>query len=151
MKKNNLNKGFTLLEILLVVAIIAMLVGITILAINPGKQFADTRNTERGVGVNTILNAVYQYSLDSEGVLPEGIELTSGEICKEEANPTDDDCDVDLSVLVEDELYLVSLPQDPINPGSSDGIGYEISRSANGRITVSAPLSENGVITSVTR
>ena len=66
-------RGFTLLEILLVVAAIAMYAGIVILALNPNKQLADTRNAQRRADVNTILSAVYQYAIDNDGSLPSSI------------------------------------------------------------------------------
>lgn len=72
MDKNN--SGFTLLEILLVVAAIAILAGIVIVAINPSKQLGSTRNVARQSDVSTILNAIYQYSLDNEGIFPSSID-----------------------------------------------------------------------------
>ncbi len=68
--------GFTLIEILLVVAAIAILAGIVILAINPGKQLGETRNAQRRSDVTTILNGVYQYSIDT-GAVPSAITLPS--------------------------------------------------------------------------
>ena len=70
MKQKSTKKGFTLLEILLVVAAIAILAGIVIIAINPAKQLGDTRNSQRWVDVNTILNAAWQYGIDNNGVIP---------------------------------------------------------------------------------
>lgn len=140
-------KGFTLLEILLVVAAIAILAGIVILAINPGKQLGDTRNAQRKADVNTILNAVYQYTIDNNGTLPSTITTTTTAICQ--AAP----CTslIDLSVLTASEKYLTAIPHDPLITATTGTAGYTIVKSANGRVTVAAPSAEQGATISVTR
>jgi type IV pilus assembly protein PilA len=139
-------QGFTLLEILLVVAAIAILAGIVILAINPSKQLADTRDAQRRSDVNTILNAVYQYAIDNDGAIPSSITTTQTEICN-----TGGTCTglIDLSVLTASETYLTAIPEDPTG-ASANGAGYEILKTANDRVTVVAPDAENSAI-SVTR
>lgn len=149
LKKNA--KGFTLLEVLLVVAIIAILAGIVIIAINPGKNLGDTRNSQRSADVTTILNGVYQYSLDNNGSLPTGITTTATEICATGAAS----CTglVDLGVVTTNGKYLVSMPKDPqcSTTCATNGTGYKISKDTNGRITVVAPAAEQSKTISVTR
>lgn len=141
-------KGFTLLEILLVVASIAILAGIVIVAINPGKQLGDTRNSQRRADVNTILNAVYQYTIDNDGTIPSAITETVTEVCATGA-PSCTSL-IDLSVLTTDEKYLVTIPNEP-QKTNANGAGYNISKSANGRVTVEAQFEEQGATISVTR
>ena len=149
MKRNFNNKsGFTLLEILLVVAAIGILAGIVIFAINPAKQLADTRNAQRKVDVNTILNALSQYAIDHNGTLPEDITTSSLEICKTDVVVCGDL--VDLSELTLHGKYLMSLPVDPIAP-EGDRTGYFVLKDSYSHITVSAPYAEQNVTISVTR
>ena len=62
--------GFTLIEILVVIGIIAVLAAIVIVAINPARQFAQARNTQRTSNVGTILNAIGQRLADNKGLFP---------------------------------------------------------------------------------
>lgn len=152
MKNQKETKGFTLIEILLVVAAISVLAGIVILAINPTKQLGETRNAQRRADVNTLLNAVYQYALDNNGTVPASIQegtcsAAGNEICK-----TGGTCTglIDLSVITASEKYLVTIPADP-SGASTNGAGYQVAKSANGRVTVCAPDAEQSATISVTR
>ena len=148
MRKNTKSKkGFTLIEVLLVIAILAILAGVVIVAINPFKQLADARNTQRRADATTVLNAVYQYTVDNNGTLPATITVTPTAACATAGVCTGL---IDLSVLTASEKYITSLPKDP-SSGTVNSTGYNISKSANGRVTVSAPSAENSVTISVTR
>ena len=138
MKSPRLNQGgFTLIEILVVIGIIAILATIVLIAINPARQFAQARDSQRDSNVNAILNAFGQYIADNKGDEPAGLT-----VAEQDANVWCDD-------LV--PLYLPALPTDP-NSGadgepteSADCPGpdtdYMVSQDA-GRITVSAPNTE---------
>ncbi len=161
--KRVLHKGFTLLEILLVVAAIAILAAVVIRALNPSKQLADTRNSQRSLDLNTIVNVIYQYEIDNKGALPDtdangGVLIPVGtydasdpdniiddsvEICRSTSTA---DCAtnglVDLSPLLENKKYIVAIPNDPSNT-DPDGTGYFIVQdSESNRITVIAPNTE---------
>ena len=154
--KQQNQKGFTLIEVLLVVAIIAILAGIVILAINPTKQLGDTRNAQRQADVNTVLNAVYQYSIDNQGNIPTTVTSTATSICATNASSCTQTAPapdlVNLSVLSANGKYLVAIPHDP-KTGDATDTHYNIKvDTANGnRVTVTAPDAEQGKTISVTR
>jgi len=136
-------KGFTLIEILLAVAIIAILAGIVILAVNPQKQLLDARKAQRSADVNTILSAVYQYAVDNKGSMPGAnipVAPTAAiEICTSAVTATCTTASLaDLSTLISTQTYLTAVPVDPAG-NVTNGAGYTIQKTANGRITVTAP------------
>ena len=61
-------KGFTLIEVLVVIAIIAILAAIVLVAINPAKRFQDARNSQRKANVESILSAIQQNMIDNKGI-----------------------------------------------------------------------------------
>lgn len=136
--------GFTLIELLVVIGILGILLAIVLIAINPAAQFAQANNTARTNDVNTILNAVHQYSADHRGLLPPDMPVagTTEEISDTEANIC--------AVLAPDYVSLF-----PVDPDTNDGVAiadcaqvggyvtnYNITRDASGRVTVSAPGAE---------
>jgi len=143
MEKNK-KRGFTLIEVLVVIAMIAILAAIVIVAINPARQFAQARDSQRTANVNAILNAIGQNIADNKGVFTcaDPLPTTPEDISKSAYNLRP--CVV--------PTYISELPQDPVDsiftcvdtdPGDChDGdydTKYEVVVNASGRITVSAP------------
>jgi type IV pilus assembly protein PilA len=146
-------KGFTLVEVLLVIVIIAVLTAIVLVAINPARQIAQANNTQRAADVTTILNAVSEYIVDNGGSLPTSTEAA---LSTTPTNLGSDATDIEICTdLV--PTYLAALPYDPsaTDAAYTDctdyDLQYSISADANDRVTVSAPNAQLGETISVTR
>ena len=143
MNKNHKNKrkGFTLLEILLVIAAIGILAAIVLVAINPTRQIAQVRNAQRRSDINAIYKALEQYLIDNQ-TYPTDITDSKKVICDTGSKTTTDtlepiDCTdkVDLRVLV--PTYLAEIPTDP-----SGGVYEVYINSENNRIAVESKDAE---------
>jgi prepilin-type N-terminal cleavage/methylation domain-containing protein len=135
-------RGFTLIEILVVIGLIAILAAIVLIAINPGRQFAQARNSQRESNVNTLLNAVGQLMADTKGVAVSATTCTSI-VTAIPLDPTPAKHigtaagNVDLGCLV--PTYIASaMPTDPTN-GTLADTQYTIVASSTGRYTICAP------------
>lgn len=140
-KHKIMNKGFTLIEILVVIGIIGVLATVVLVAVNPARQFKQARDSQRVANVNTILNALGQNISDHQGVLhcgggPLGIPNSPVLMATEQDGLDIADC------LIPE--YLPKLPHDPYperghyTTEDDYNTGYFISSDPLGRLTIAA-------------
>lgn len=145
---NQLKKGFTLIELLVVIGIIGILAAIVLIAVNPGRQFAQARDTQRQGDLLQLTNSVYQFAAEHNGNLP-GTSYTAGEgnfpecavsdgsdateigsgagmfdLADAGARDAVGDGAADAEILV--PTYMAAIPVDPASGDYATGSGYEI-------------------------
>ena len=143
-------RGFTLIEIMIVIGIIAILAAAIIVAINPGRQFARTRNTTRSTDLNAVLSSIVQNMTDNRGAFV----CTAGAIPTGTAR-TMSNTDYDIAPCLV-PTYVPSMPRDPQTGTYTSVTSYNsaytiVQDAASGRITLSAPGAELGETITTTR
>jgi len=146
-----LKKGFTLIELLVVIGILAILLAITLIAINPARQFGQANNTRRRSDILQILNAIHQYVAENKGQLPPALTALT-------ANTVTPVSSTGLNICADlMPNYIPALPTEPslataaVTDCTTYNTGYSVTKDAQNRITVSSPVTDNGEVITVTR
>ncbi len=146
MNNKKTKNGFTLIEVLVVIGIIAVLAAVVLVAVNPARQFKLARDSQRVSNVNALLNAIHQNMAEHRGIftcngLATGIPATATIVMGSSSEVSNYLGDIAQCIVPD---YISSLPYDPSKPDafytstSSYNTDYVISADSNGRITASS-------------
>lgn len=143
---SHMRKGFTMVELIIVIAIIAVLAAGIFVAIDPARRLHEARNSRRQTDVASILDALIKIQADNNGTHYATVAAatagsfyvigTSATGCNTTctAKTTQVAC-LDLSAVPTN--YLASIPLDP-SAGTAANTDYYILKSATGTLTVGA-------------
>ena len=172
-RTNRTRAAFTLIELLLVIAILSILASIVVSSVNPKKQLGDARNAQRQKDIGVIMSGFAQYAIDHTEFQPskvDGADLlcpiatsakklctfdTPHGVAEGQCGHADIDCVWTKHL---EATYLVDFPIDPSEDEELESanellrVDYTIEQATNGsRITVSAPSAELNEIITATR
>ena len=140
--------GFTLVELIITVAIAAIIGGIVFAFFNPLSQLARGRNNQRTTHINIIASAAKERLIEYRGAF--GTNCSSGPLPATTTQIGTGAGNYNLSACLIPN-YLTVMPQDPIT-GTATSTGYTILyTSSTMQITISAPAAELGEVISVIR
>ncbi len=173
MRKNKL--GFTLIELIIVIAAIALLAAAVFVAVDPAKRIGQARDSQRWQDVTAIADAIKLYMADNQIIYPtstKNIDVYSaitplngggsggGYAIAIIGASSYSDCELegdnfyvgDSGAIFLDELVPTYLPTMPLNPGlgyNSGSTGYYFNRNSQGRITIGSCLESSYATASI--
>lgn len=154
-------KGFTLIELIIVIAIIALLAAATFVAVDPAKRIGEARNAQRWSDVTAIADAYMNYLVDHNGtvaataVTTAYIAHTASSSCSSDpsactASTTAVTECIDLHNLVING-YLGDIPDDPGGTNNDSSGYYFMKDSATNAVTVGACTTYDSATIKVVR
>lgn len=167
MKQHQESKGFTLVELLIVIAVISILTTVVFVALNPMARFQESRNARRSSDINSILGAIKLDQVDNGGSYLTELQAVATAMGSDNSSPVyqigtpGSGCNtacpgapeslqtacLNLQELVEGG-YMPKMVFDPSMSTSQQGdgmTGYYIFLSNNGAVTIGACNSEKGM------
>jgi len=143
--------GFTLMELLVVISVIAITAAVGFVALNPTQRLEDSRNAARWTDVGAIVNAVKMDEVDNGGsFLTSVADATSSLnfVIGTASTGCDSGCGaittqvscVDLTGLVT-EGYMGKIPVGPDTAAAATKTSYYLNKATTGLVTVGACAS----------
>jgi len=143
-------KGFTLIELIIVIAVIALLAAAVFVAVDPAKRIGEARDAQRWSDVTAVADAIMKYVVDNNGTFPtstvsagtyyvimgDGTTGLSSHVCQNKTADTSE------GVLLDNltTTYLATMPVDPAGSGTygTTNTGYYFMKNSAGRVTIGA-------------
>lgn len=145
----NGTKGFTLIELIIVVAILAVIAAAVTVAIDPARRLNAADNSKRKTDIQALLHAIKTYQADNDGAFWSSMTTPSstnyiigtclsGAAC---TSVTVAPACTDFAAL-ETAGYISPIPADP-DTGTAENTGYYYQRNPNGLLTIGACEAES--------
>lgn len=138
------DSGFSMIEFLVVVAVLGIFVSVILIVINPNRQISQFSNAARRTDTGLLLDSISQFAVDHKGKLPANMPTKGSAPVEIKKTPGGADICADIV-----PTYISQLPTDPTLNAPSVGdcssayaTGYTVAVDAKGKVTVAAPDAE---------